>query len=463
MIKAIRLSSLASLCDGSLRGDDCSVTSVSTDTRTLEQGDLFIALQGENFDARQFLSQAEQKRASAAIVAEYFSDVSLPQIVVPDTLLALGKIAAWNRQQFAKPVVGLTGSVGKTSCKELLASILRENGDVLATSGNLNNEIGVPLTLLRLEKEHDYAVIEMGAAQRGDIEYLGRVAQPDLALITTVAEAHLDGFKSIENIAATKAEIYQSLGEQGIAVINIDNDHTRPMLDQFPHCKIVSFSASGRSATVSATNIKVNTLESAAPATYSFTLEAPGFSVFVSLSVPGEFMVSNALAAAACAYALGFDAHQIKRGIESFSGFRQRMKTQPGIAGSLVIDDSYNANPASMRAAIDVLSSMSGSRVLVMGVMAELGPDSERLHREIGEYALDRKIDHLVCLGSAAQSAASAFSTSAQLFESHQQCIEHCNELAQSLDQPVCFLVKGSRSAKMEKIVANLSMLEGAI
>lgn len=465
-MKRASLSALAATIGAELFGTDAHANSVSTDTRTLKPGDIFVALQGERFDAKQFLAHAESAGAVAAVVPERVLDSSISQLVVADTLVALGKIAAWHRQHFLLPIVGLTGSVGKTSCKELLASIFEQRGSVLATKGNLNNEIGVPLTLLGLDAKHDFAVIEMGAANLGDIAYLGRLAQPTIALVTTVAAAHLEGFGSIENIAITKAEIYQSLGVNDVAVVGLDNQYTRQMLESIESARVITFSSAGADATVTATEIAQGDTHQDSPSCFSFRLNLPSGSAIIQLSVPGEFMVHNAVAAASCAYAAGIDIEIIQQGLEQFAGFQQRMITQKGIANSVIIDDSYNANPASMKAAIDVLASMQGYRVLAMGFMAELGPDSDRLHAEIGAYAAEQGIDALFAVGDSARQSVAAFSEQGVACADHAECIELCQRLAiqhaENSEIRVCFLAKGSRSARMEKVVAGLSLLEGA-
>ncbi|MFK7731727.1 MAG: UDP-N-acetylmuramoyl-tripeptide--D-alanyl-D-alanine ligase [Pseudomonadales bacterium] len=451
------LESLSVLCKGKLHGDNQHIDAVSTDTRHLNDGELFIALRGERFDAARFLAQAERAGACAAVVDQLDEDCGLSQLIVDDTLLALGEIAASQRKYFTKPVIAITGSVGKTSCKEMLDAILGRSGAVLATNGNFNNEIGVPLTLFRLTSEHDFAVVEMGAGKPGDIAYLSNIVRPDVALVTTVAAAHLEGFGSIEAIAATKAEIYGGLAAGGRAVVNMDNAFTRQWASNNPDFDMLGFSVEHENADVYATGIRQIEDSSSALGCFQFELHLADEHANVALRVAGKHMIGNALAAAACAHCAGATMADIAAGLSSYEGYSGRMKQLTGVNDSRLIDDSYNANPTSMRAAIDVLASMPGIRILIMGDMAELGVTEKELHSDIGRYALDSGIDHLLCVGVLSGFAAETFGAAAEVFTRNSDCGSRCRDLLLQGNENVNVLLKGSRSAGMESILEQLT------
>ncbi|MEM8499530.1 MAG: UDP-N-acetylmuramoyl-tripeptide--D-alanyl-D-alanine ligase [Pseudomonadota bacterium] len=456
MIHPADLNSLQALCGGTVHGSNQQFDAISTDTRQLSRGELFVALRGERFDAADFLLQAERAGACAAVVDQFDERCGLSQLVVDDTLLALGQIAASQREYFTKPVIAITGSVGKTTCKEMLDAILSRSGAVLATEGNLNNEIGVPLTLFRLASEHDFAVIEMGAGKPGDIAYLSNIVRPNVALVTTVAAAHLEGFGSIEAIAATKTEIYGGLAAGGWAVVNMDNAFTRKWAAEKSDSNLIGFSAEHDHVDVCATEIEQIENSTSAPGCFRFELHLPKEHALVELSVAGRHMVSNALAAAACAHSAGASVADIAAGLSSYQGYAGRMQQLNGVNDSRVIDDSYNANPTSMRAAIDVLATMSGLRILIMGDMAELGETEKELHAEIGRYARQSDIDHLLCVGELSALAAKEFGAAGEIFSSNSDCAARCRELLVGGMKDASVLVKGSRSAGMESVLAQL-------
>lgn len=459
MIHPEDLKSLQVLCKGSVHGRNQQFNAVSTDTRSLKGGELFVALRGERFDAANFLLQAEQAGACAAVVDQFNENCGLSQLVVDDTLLALGEIAASQREYFTKPVIAITGSVGKTTCKEMLDAILSRSGAVLATQGNLNNEIGVPLTLFRLTSEHDFAVIEMGAGKPGDIAYLSDIVRPDVALVTTVAAAHLEGFGSIEAIATTKAEIYGGLAAGGRAVVNMDNAFTRQWASDHPESEVLGFSVERDNVGVYATAIEQIDNSSPAQGCFRFELHLAKKQSTVELHVAGKHMVSNALAAAACAHCAGASLVDIAIGLSSYQGYAGRMQQLAGVNNSRLIDDSYNANPTSMRAAIDVLASISGTRILIMGDMAELGEAEKELHSEIGRYALQSGIDYLLCVGELSALAAEEFGEGAEAFPSNADCAAHCRDLLLGGEKYASVLVKGSRSAGMESVIEQLKQV----
>jgi UDP-N-acetylmuramoyl-tripeptide--D-alanyl-D-alanine ligase len=434
-----------------LHQGDASFTRVSTDTRRLNAGDLFVALRGENFDAHDFLADAAHK-ACALVVEKLDPAIALPQLVVRDTLLALGQIAVLNRAAFSGPLVAITGSSGKTTVKTMLAAILRECGPTLATEGNLNNHIGVPLTLLKLASEHRYAVIEMGASAAGEIAYLCGLARPDAALVNNVMPAHIEGFGSIEGVAAAKGEIYQGLSESGTMVVNLDEPFAGQWLAEKEGAKVLGFSLRD-----SAADFYVRTKgESAAEGDHErqrFTLVTPAGEQSVELCAPGDHNLRNALAAAACAYAVGASNEQIGAGLGTYIPIAGRMNRQYGHAGAVIIDDSYNANPGSVRAAIDVLATQPLRSILVLGDMAELGDESAALHTDIGAYASTSGVQELFTHGLLSRHASDAFGEGAQHFSDRDSLIQ---ALKEQVDAQTCVLIKGSRSARMELVVRAL-------
>jgi len=457
MIPQQRLTDAAQRFGGTLLNPDCYFDGVSINSRTINEGDLFVALVGERFDAHKFLPEAAAV-ASGLVVSKADKSLPLPQWVVEDTTVALGQIARLRRETFAGPVIAITGSTGKTSVKELTASILRQRGSVHATAGNLNNHIGVPLTLLAMDGDTEFAVIEMGASAGGEIGYLCSIAEPDIALINNVQSSHIEGFGSVEAVASAKGEIYSGLKSAGIAIVNLDQpwcDQWRELIDGKPS---LTFSVSDAAADISATAINVM-----ANGCCSFVLRVslisgqPALEQPVELSIPGTHAVENALAASACALAAGASLEQIAAGLGLVSAIAGRLEFKPLANNSAVIDDSYNASPSSFRAAIDVLANRAGRKILVMGDMAELGEDSINMHSEVGAYALEAGIDALYAVGEQSASACAAFG--GNHFQSRELL---ATAVAQELsrasadNRPVTFLVKGSRSAGMEKIVEHL-------
>lgn len=430
---------------GELRGDNVSFGAVSTDSRQISNGDLFIALTGPRFDGHEFVQMAADAGAVAAIVS-HAVDCDLPQLVVDDTLLALGRFAAAWRTQFSMPVVGVTGSTGKTTVKQMLASILAGTGDVLATHGNLNNEIGVPLTLLRMRENHRYAVIEMGANHAGEIARLTTLARPTIGIITNAGAAHLEGFGSIEGVVEAKGEMYAGVVDGGICVINGD----QPWADDWKQRagarrKIIFGVAAAHDfhATAEAVHTDYG---------MQFQMATPEGVVEIHLPLHGQHNVMNALAAAAAAWSAGASAEAIKAGLEKVSNVGGRMHVEQLANGVVLVDDTYNANPVSMRAAIDWLAAGGRRGWLVMGDMGELGADAETMHAEIGAYASECGLERLYCLGTLSAAAADAFGT-ARSFSDAEQLIER---LAEDLEPGVTVLVKGSRSARMERITSAL-------
>lgn len=382
-----------------LQGADAQIYGVSIDTRTLKAGDLFIAIKGERFDGHEFLDQAEAAGA-AAVLVDHAVKTSLPQLIVEDTVAALGQLGGLWARRFQIPTVAVTGSNGKTTVKEMITSILRQLGPVLSTQGNLNNEIGVPLTLLNMREEHLYAVIEMGANHAGEIARLVNIVKPDVAVITNIGTAHLEGFGSVEGIANAKSEIYGGLDSAGYAVINADDAYVEVMRKAASHCTIRQFGLSAEADVqgVPGPGLNIRSLDKVLSPRFPLT---------------GDHNGLNALAAVAAVQCLDVQAVNIVRGLESVRAVPGRLERKPGINGATLIDDSYNANPDSAEQAVNVLASHDGVRYFVLGDMAELGPNAESLHSRVGAYAKQQGLDGLWTTGPLAAAAFKAFAATA--------------------------------------------------
>lgn len=461
------LSAAARATEAELRGPDIAFDSVGTDTRTLAPRALFVALKGDRFDGHKFVAHAQAAGAVAAMVEEAGSrneDRGLsdrfPFLVVDDTRKALGRLAADWRGRFTMPLVGLTGSSGKTTVKEMLALILREavrtesripdpESCVLATRGNLNNDIGVPLMLLELNADHRFAVIEMGMNHAGEIRHLTRLAAPDVALVNNAGLAHMQFFASEEAIARAKGELYEDLKAAGTAVINADERFAPLWRELAAGRKQLEFGID-REAPVTATYALRN-LES------EIVVKMPRGEAGATLKAPGLHNVKNALAAAAAATALDIAPQAVTAGLARFTGIKGRLQKKPGLHGATLIDDTYNANPESMRAAIAVLAQAAGRKLLVMGDMGELGPDAPRLHAEVGEAARVAGIDHLLTLGELSVHAARAFGGAARHFSRIEDLLAEIENL---LGPGMTALVKGSRFMQMERVIKSFA-LEG--
>jgi UDP-N-acetylmuramoyl-tripeptide--D-alanyl-D-alanine ligase len=447
MMRPITLAELAQRCHAKAPAQPLAFTSVTTDSRKLKRGDLFVALRGEHFDGHDFVSRVAGRGACGAVVEQADRALAMPQLVVDNTVQALGQLGALNREQFAGPVVGITGSSGKTTVKEMVAAILKQHGCVLVTRGNLNNHLGVPMMLLELDPQHRYAVIEMGASAIGEIAYLAGLAKPQVSVITNVGTAHIGGFGSVDRIAEGKAEIYRALPANGIAIINRDDCYSDDWLAMNAGRTVMTFSAR-TDADVMACDVAPDQAGCC-----GFSLCYRQQCVAVQLAVMGEHNVMNALAAAASALALGFSLDHVKAGLESVAPVAGRMQVKQGLHAATVIDDTYNANPGSVRAAIDALKSLPGKRVLVLGDMAELGDTAEDLHAELGCYAKQSGIDVLLSTGNLSAASARAFGEGAQHFANKQALVTTCLPL---LGKNTVVLVKGSRSSAMEDVVQSL-------
>ncbi len=444
------LAAVAREVDGTLHGADAPFGAVTTDTRTLGPGELFVAIRGERFDGNDYVPAAHEKGAAGALVSRV-SPVPLSQVAVADTRAAFGALARAWRRGFAVPVVAVTGSSGKTTVKELVAGILGASRNVCVTQGNLNNDIGVPLTLMRLGPEHDVLVAELGANHPGEIDYLAGLVQPTVALITNAAAAHLEGFGSLEGVARAKGELLDHLPPHGTAVLNADDRFVGEWRARSRAANVVTFGL-GRDADCRPIREPRFTAAGA-----EFRMRLPdGQEVDVRLPLLGRQNVANALAAAAAAHAAGASAADVAAGLARATAVRGRMRPVAGRAGAAVIDDSYNANPGSVRAALDYLALLSGTRILALGDMKELGPDEVRLHEEIGAYARDR-CDRLIAIGPLAAHAARAFGPAASACAGVEAAAD---AILPVLGPDVTVLVKGSRAMGLERLVAALAAPE---
>ena len=451
MLEAMFLSALTKPLDATLTGADADFNSVSIDARQVKAGGLFVALPGSRVDGHDFIAQARTNGAVAAMVERLVAD-PLPQLLVADCQAALGQLGALNRAAFTQPLVAITGSSGKTTVKEMLAAILRQCGSVLATRGNLNNELGVPLTLLELSHRHQYAVVEMGAGAIGDISYSMALASPDISVLTNAGVAHIGRFGSERAIAQAKGEIFSGLGAAGQAVVNLDSPWLGDWQGIIGSRRTWSFSLSNPAASLHTDNLQLDKRGCA-----GFRLLTPVGEIDIQLNLLGEHNVSNALAASAAALALGLPLEAIAAGLAGLQPVAGRGKPFPGHNGALIIDDSYNANPASVRAAIDVLASLDGHRVLALGDMGELGDTEQQVHRQIGEYARRLGLDGLYATGPLAALAAEAFGQGGHSFDSRSTLGD---ALKIQLNPHTRVLVKGSRSAGMEEVVT--ALVEGS-
>ncbi len=450
MSTMMNLEAAASAVGGALRGPNADFSGVSTDSRKISAGDLFVALRGENFDGHAFVAAVRERGAVAAVVAadvvdsaDGLRECGLPLVVVADTRLALGALAAAWRARFALPLLAVTGSNGKTTTKEMIASILRvAYGDaVLATQGNFNNDIGLPLTLLNMDATHRAAIIEMGMNHPGEIGYLAAIAKPTVALVTNAQRAHLAGMGSLEAIATEKGSIYAGLGADGIAVINADDEWTDLWRAQNAGRRIVSFGFAA-SADVRG-ECQLHGLEN------RLTLFADGQRIDVALALPGLHNARNALAAAAAALAAGLPLSTVQAGLAAFRGVKGRLQLRAGPNGSTLLDDTYNANPDSMRAGIDVLAATVGRKILVLGDMGEIGEMTGQFHDEIGGYAKSQGVDRLFAFGESSLLAARNFGAGGTHYKKLEDLIE---AVLPELTPDSTVLVKGSRFMRMERV-----------
>ena len=446
----MRVSEAAAMLGVSFSGPDADVLRVSTDSRAIQPGDLFIALRGEKFDGGAFAARALQQGAVGVVLDAAQAPEITTAIRVDDTRLALGKLAAAWRQRFALPVVAITGSNGKTTVKEMLAAILAiEAGSsdaVLRTEGNLNNDIGLPLMLLRLRAPHQFAVLEMGMNHAGEIDYLTRLARPAVAVINNAMSAHIGFLGSVEAIARAKGEIFNGLSDAGIAVFNADDANAGLWREANARRTVIDFGLVQPAALRG--QHQPDAFGSA------LTIALPGATLNVVLQVPGEHNVMNALAAAAAAFALDVSHRSIVAGLSGFAGVKGRLQKKPGLHGSTFIDDTYNANPDSVKAALAVLAKQPGKKILVLGDMGELGDDAATMHAQIGQLARAEGVEKLLALGELSRETVDAFGAGAMYFERIQELLA---ELENELTADTTVLVKGSRFMQMERVVASFT------
>jgi UDP-N-acetylmuramoyl-tripeptide--D-alanyl-D-alanine ligase len=452
----MRLSAIAMWTHGRLLGADAEVAGVvAIDTRKLAPGDLFAAFKGEHVDGHDYLEQARRAGAAAALVTRKI-EIDLPQVLVHDMEAALGDLASAVRAQRQARVVGITGSNGKTTVKTLVASILSLHGRTHVSAGSFNNEIGLPLTLLSMPQDSQYAVLEMGAGKPGDIAYLAAIARPDIGLVNLIAPAHLERMGSVEMVAQTKGAMYQALPPDGVAIINADDAFAGFFAGLAGTRRTIRFALEHKA------DVGADIIEQRADGS-RFVLSTPVGDAEVALALPGRHNVANALAAAAVALALEVPLETIVAGLQKAVPVAGRLRRIGMPGGWTLVDDSYNANPGSMAAAIDTLSLAAGERWLVLGDMAELGPEARALHAGVGARARERGIEHVFAVGPLAAAAVQAFGAGGEHFQDKAALVA---ALQARLHEGVTCLVKGSHSAGMDQVVAALEQRtngEGAI
>ncbi len=441
----LHLADIAPAIGAQLIGGDMPITGVSTDSRSVAPGDLFVAIRGENFDGHKFAEAAIARGAVAALTSTEIVGLRIPQLVVDDTRFGYGRLAKFWRRQFSAPTLALTGSNGKTTVKEMLRSILvahtGDAGTVLATEGNLNNDIGVPQMMLQQSVAHRYAVFEMGMNHLGEIDYLSRLVEPEVALVIMAGTAHIGELGSREAIAHAKGEIYNGLKPGGIAVINMHDrfgaywkevacDHRTLAFGIAPEDDIVGEFSDGM-----------------------FAISCQEERIAVRLQLPGRHNQANALAAASGAIALGVPLATIKQGLETFAGVAGRLRAFTGHNSATIIDDTYNANPDSMKAAIRVMAARKPPRFLVLGDMGELGSDAPAMHREVGAFARQAGIEHLLATGPLSRETVAAFGGPGRHFDTVEELVA---ALLPQLEADTSVLVKGSRFMRMERVVGRL-------
>ena len=435
----MKLSDAAKILNGELKGEDAIFYGASTDTRSIQAGQLFFAWKGDKHDAHNFLDSIEAQGAIGAVVERYTPSVNISQIIVKDSQKALGILAKEWKKQWKGTAIALTGSNGKTTLKEMIASILREKGQTLATEGNYNNHVGCPLTVLKLTDQHEYAVIEMGANHFEEIRYLTKIVQPNVAIVNNAGPCHLEGFGSIEGVAKAKGEIFEGLAKDGIAIINADDDYAKYWLGINTDHKIMTFGIRN-DADVMAKNIQKQ----------SFELVIHGESIHVNLPLVGVHNILNACAAAAATYSVGATLAEIQQGLENLHCVKGRLEKIQLSPNHILINDAYNGNPASLKAGIDALEGIADHTWLVLGDMRELGDLAVAMHEDCGRYAKAKGFDQLLALGELSQKSAEAFGEGGRHFVTHDDIIATLQENLKAIqNESVAILVKGSNSMKM--------------
>ena len=456
-MEALGMTEIADAVAGELiNEEDFRIDSISTDTRQLEPGDLFIALLGENFDAHDFLAQAFEKGARAAVVEsgrEY--DVKKPLIKVEDTTRALQDLAAYYLEQLSLTVIAVTGSTGKTTTKDLTASVVKQRYETLKTQGNFNNEIGLPLTLFRLDESHEAVVLEMGMRGVGEIAHLTEIAPPDIGVVTNVGKTHIELLGSVAKIAQAKSELVQSLDEKGTAILNADDERVKAM-SELTKANVIYY---GINKEANLKGREIRTLTS--PDRVSFQLEVGTKSSEIMLPMPGEYNVYNALAAAAVGRELGIDLAEIKEGLATASLTDKRNQIIKSAQGIKIINDTYNANPTSVRAGLNTLSQIAeGRKIAILGDMLELGEVAEKEHYKLGSVIIEEGIDYLITIGDLALKIAEGAEDKGLdkskifTYNRKREAIDKIEEIMETDDT---ILVKASRGMKLEEIVASIS------
>lgn len=452
MMRAMTLSELEVPLGARLIGVDRSFSAVTTDSRKAREHALFVALKGENFDGHNFVADVAAGGAAGALV-DHQVEVELSQLCVEDTQRALGLLGGYNRSQYAGPLVAITGSSGKTTVKNMVSAVLSLRGKTMATEGNFNNEIGVPLTLLQLEPDIEFAVVEMGAAAAGDISWLCQIGRPTVSLLLNAMPAHLEGFGSVEQVALAKGEIFDGLKRGHVAVINADQPWASAWRARAGEAKVIDYGLADEAA-VTVVDSELLGVEGS-----RFTARTPLGDITVRLAIPGQHNVTNALATIAVGVACELSLEEIRRGLESVQPVAGRLSAMRSTEGALVIDDCYNANPGSVRAAIDTLATSKGRRTLILGAMRELGEGSEQLHRETGDYAKAAGIERFWGVGEELRSAVAAFGAQGQWFADCETVLASLNGAFPAGD---VVLIKGSRGARMERVLQGLTAPERA-
>lgn len=443
------LNDFAVAMNGALVGDDALFGAVSIDSRSCSKGELFIALSGENFDGHDYVSAAVE-RGAVGVVVQRLTNVSVPQILVSDTLQALQQAGAAWRQLFAIPVVGVAGSNGKTTTKEMIASVLSALGPCLATKGTLNNHIGVPLTLLSIDSEHATAVIEIGANHPGEVASLVALVQPTVGVVTNAGAEHLEGFGSLAGAAHAEGELYAGMAAAAIAVMNFDDEFLHLWQKMNRADTVIGF---GSHPSADCRPVSAIKAQGAAGERQSFTLQTPAGQVLVQLSLAGRHNVQNALAAAAVAHAVGVTPERISAGLAAMRAVKGRLEVKRAAAGGYVIDDSYNANPSSLEAGLQVLAGAAGKRWVVLGNMAELGAAAVEAHRDAGRSAKKAGATRLFAIGDLAAEAAATFGEGSEVFF---DCASLVDRVRSHVCADVTVLVKGSRVNRLERVVEAL-------
>ncbi len=447
----LSLSSIAEALQGSLLAGDAQFIAVSTDTRSLSQGSLYVALQGERFDGNDFIDQAEKAGAVAAIVSRPVASV-LPLLLVKDTHKALAELALINRKNSPAIVAALTGSQGKTTVKEMAGAILSETGPTLITQKNLNNTIGVPLTLLRLKDER-FAVIEMGANGKGEIEFSAAAALPNIVLITKASAAHIEGFGSLQGIVEAKGEIIDQVQADGVVILNADDENVWQWQQRAAGKRVVLFGLEQASGA----DYFAGDIEIAASGRVGFTLNSPKGAVPVALKLFGKHNIMNALAASAIALEAGASLTDVAKGLLTLMPISGRLQQLVGLRGSKLLDDTYNASPDSFFSAIDVLMSFEGEKIVVAGDMKELGEEAEESHNQVGAYARNAGVTRLWATGEMSKLTVKSFGEGGIHFDNKAELIDACKDIA---DSKTTFLIKGSRGAEMDSVVTKLIQKE---